>query len=274
MNTVSSILNVLSKGKEGHSLPAWKWVIQKWCSRAPPAGIVSVMADIIKLKNHLHYSGELVNGHQLLERVLWCMRKHLPVKISWLNLRFKHHGVVVTRSRWHFLKFDHGIPRFDIRTLRIEVRLGHSLTFCCLPKCPPPWSHYAFSLSVQYVHKWRKSLLTTIKVHQCNNHFGRRHMFTLQGKRLSEDTETYGRQQDAVSPCETPAAADQPRDRKRREDRFKVICAYKGRHTYLRPYAYLTDLSDVRWHVTRSVATARQAWRAIGGGQEQKTFWK
>lgn len=234
------------------------------------------MADIIKLKNPFHCSGELVNGHQLLERVLRCMRNNLPVKISWLNLCSKHHCVVITRSRWHFLKFDHGIPRFDIRILGIEIWLRHILPFCCLPKwlSSPNWSHYSFSVSVQYVHKWRKPLLTTIKVHQSNNHFGGGHMFTLQGKQLFEDVETYGQQQDAVSPCETPAAADQPRDRKRREDRFKVICAYKGRHTYLGPYAYLADLSDVQWHVTRSVATARQAWREIGGGQEQKTFWK
>lgn len=53
------------------------------------------------------------------------------------------------------------------------------------------------------------------------------------------------------------------------------MCAEKSHHTYPRPYAYLNDLRSVWWRVTRSVAMARQAWRAIGEGQQQqKPFWK
>lgn len=53
-----------------------------------------------------------------------------------------------------------------------------------------------------------------------------------------------------------------------------MICAYKSRNTYSRPYAYLDDLCSVRWHVTRPVAMARQAWTEISGGQQQKNLLK
>lgn len=41
------------------------------------------------------------------------------------------------------------------------------------------------------------------------------------------------------------------------------------------PYAYRLDLCHVRQHVTHLVAAAEQAWRATGGGgQERESLWK
>lgn len=92
------------------------------------------------------------------------------------------------------------------------------------------------------------------------------------GKQLSTDVKAYGRQQDAVSPCYTPVTTDQLRDGNTGAEGLEVICAYKIRHTYARPYAYLDDLCSVRWHVTQSIAMARQAWRAISEVKNKTTF--